>query len=120
VAELADIDKADDRPPYRQIAAALREAIAAGRLAPGDRLPSESELVTRYDVARMTARQAIQELKTEGLVVSEHGRGVFVRSAPVVRGWPRSASLAAIASAARRRSRSRPRRPAMRRASVRR
>jgi DNA-binding GntR family transcriptional regulator len=34
----------------------------------------------------MTVRQAIQELKTEGLVTSEHGRGVFVRAAaPVVR-----------------------------------
>lgn len=83
--QLATLDKADDRPPYRQIAAALREAIKLGRLAPGDRLPSESELVDRYGVARMTARQAIQELRTEGLVVSEHGRGVFVRSVPVVR-----------------------------------
>lgn len=83
--ELAALDKADDRPPYRQIAAALREAIKLGRLVPGDRLPSESELVDRYGVARMTARQAIQELRTEGLVVSEHGRGVFVRSVPVVR-----------------------------------
>lgn len=82
---LAEIDKADERPPYRQIAAALREAIKLGRLAPGDRLPSEAELVERYGVARMTARQAIHELKTEGLVVSEHGRGVFVRSVPVVR-----------------------------------
>lgn len=83
--QLGEIDKADDRPPYRQIAAALRAAIAAGQLVAGDRLPSESELVERYGVARMTARQAIQELRTEGLVVSEHGRGVFVRSAPVVR-----------------------------------
>lgn len=83
--QLGEIDKADDRPPYRQIAAALRAAIAAGQLVAGDRLPSESELVERYGVARMTARQAIQELRTEGLVVAEHGRGVFVRSAPVVR-----------------------------------
>ncbi|MGH3937556.1 MAG: GntR family transcriptional regulator [Pseudonocardiaceae bacterium] len=83
--DLAAIDKTDERPPYRQIAAALREAIKLGRLAAGDRLPSESELVERYGVARMTARQAIQELRTEGLVVSEHGRGVFVRSVPVVR-----------------------------------
>jgi len=83
--QLAGIDKADDRPPYRQTAAALREAINLGRLSSGDRLPSESELVKRYGVARMTVRQAIQELKTEGLVVSEHGRGVFVRSVPVVR-----------------------------------
>lgn len=83
--ELAAIDKSDDRPPYRQIAAALRDAIQHGRLGPGDKLPSESELVDRYGVARMTARQAIQALKSEGLVVSEHGRGVFVRAAPVVR-----------------------------------
>jgi GntR family transcriptional regulator len=85
VVEPGGIDKADERPPYRQIAAALRESINLGRLAPGNRLPSESELVERYGVARMTARQAIQELRTEGLVVAEHGRGVFVRSAPVVR-----------------------------------
>lgn len=83
--QLPRIDRSDERPPYRQIAGALREAINLGRLAPGDRLPSESELSQRYGVARMTARQAIQALKSEGLVVSEHGRGVFVRAAPVVR-----------------------------------
>jgi GntR family transcriptional regulator len=85
VIELTTIDTTDERPPYRQIAAALREAIRLGRLAPGDRLPSESELVQHYGVARMTVRQAIQDLKVEGLVVSEHGRGVFVRGTPVVR-----------------------------------
>ena len=83
--ELATIDATDERPPYRQIAAALREAIKLGRLAPADQLPSESELVQHFSVARMTVRQAIQELKVEGLVVSEHGRGVFVRGIPVVR-----------------------------------
>lgn len=82
---LAQLDRSDDRSPYLQIAAALREAINLGRLGPGDRLPSESELTQHYGVARMTARQAIQELKSEGLVMSEHGRGVFVRAAPVVR-----------------------------------
>ena len=82
---LGQIDRTDDRPPYAQIAAALREAINVGRFGPGDRLPSESELTQHYGVARMTVRQAIQELKTEGLVTSEHGRGVFVRAVPVVR-----------------------------------
>jgi GntR family transcriptional regulator len=38
-----------------------------------------------YDVARMTVRNALQVLQTEGLIVSEHGRGVFVRSRPPVR-----------------------------------
>ncbi len=82
---LGQLDRTDDRPPYAQIAAALREAINLGRFGPRDRLPSESELTQHYGVARMTVRQAIQELKTEGLVTSEHGRGVFVRAAPVVR-----------------------------------
>jgi len=85
VIPLPQLDRSDDRSPYLQIAAALRDAINLGRLGPDDKLPSESELTEHYGVARMTARQAIQELKTEGLVMSEHGRGVFVRSAPVVR-----------------------------------
>jgi GntR family transcriptional regulator len=85
VIQLGQLDRTDDRAPYVQIAAALREAINLGRLGPGDRLPSESELTQHYGVARMTVRQAVNELKTEGLVTSEHGRGVFVRSAPVVR-----------------------------------
>jgi len=85
VIPLPQIDRSDDRSPYLQIAAALREAIHLGQFGPGARLPSERELTQHYGVARMTARQAIGELKTEGLVMSEHGRGVFVRSAPVVR-----------------------------------
>jgi GntR family transcriptional regulator len=84
--QLGVIDRQDDRPPYRQIADQLRAVIDGGHLHPGDRLPSEAELTKHYGVARMTARQAIQELRTEGRVVAEHGRGVFVRlPAPVRR-----------------------------------
>jgi GntR family transcriptional regulator len=56
-----------------------------GVLQPGDRLPSESELIRHYDVARMTVRQAMQELRAEGRVLAEQGRGVFVRPAAPVR-----------------------------------
>jgi GntR family transcriptional regulator len=83
--QLGAIDRADDRPPYRQIAAMLRDAIHAGKIGPGERLPSEAELIDHFGVARMTVRQAIQDLKGEGLVVAEHGRGVFVRPMPPVR-----------------------------------
>jgi GntR family transcriptional regulator len=83
--DLGVIDRADDRPPYRQIAADLRRLIASGKLTPSAKLPSESELIEHYGVARMTVRQALQELRGEGLVVAEHGKGVFVRSAPPVR-----------------------------------
>ncbi len=82
---LGALDRASDRPPFRQIADDLRSAIERGELQPGDRLPSEAKLMKHYDVARMTARQAVQELRGEGRVVAEQGRGVFVRQAPPVR-----------------------------------
>ena len=83
--QLGTVDRRDDRPPFRQIADQLRAAIERGELRPGDRLPSEATLIQHYGVARMTVRQAIQELRTEGLVVAEHGRGVFVRQPAPVR-----------------------------------
>lgn len=83
--QLDQIDRADDKPPYRQIAIMLREAISSGQLSAGERLPSEAALISHFGVARMTVRQAVQELRSEGLVISEHGRGVFVRPAPPIR-----------------------------------
>lgn len=85
VLRLGRVDREDDRPPYRQIAAMLRAAIESGDLAPEEKLPSEAALIEHFGVARMTVRQALQELRGEGLVVSEHGRGVFVRPMPPVR-----------------------------------
>lgn len=79
------IDIASDRAVYRQIADHLRQEIASGRLAPGDRLPSESQLIARYGKSRVTVRRALALLVTEGLVVADHGRGWFVRRRPPVR-----------------------------------
>lgn len=83
--QLGHIDRADDKPPYRQIASMLRDAISSGQLGAGERLPSEAALIEHFGVARMTVRQAVQDLRAEGLVISEHGRGVFVRPAPPIR-----------------------------------
>jgi GntR family transcriptional regulator len=83
--QLGAIDRTSDRPPFRQIADHLRDAITSGELPPGERLPSEAELIRHYGVARMTVRQALQELRNEGRVVAEHGRGVFVRQPAPVR-----------------------------------
>lgn len=66
-------------PAYRQIANELRRVIIDHQLQPGTKLPSETELVARFDVARMTAREALRVLKAEGVVRSEQGRGVFVQ-----------------------------------------
>ncbi|MEV0314542.1 GntR family transcriptional regulator [Nonomuraea fuscirosea] len=79
------VDPTSDRAVFRQIADHLRTAIRAGRLEAGQKLPSEAELMEHYGVARMTVRQAVQELKSEGLAVAEHGRGVFVRARPPVK-----------------------------------
>lgn len=83
--QLGQIDRSDDKPPYRQIAGMLRDAISSGQLIAGERLPSEAALIDHFGVARMTVRQAVQDLRAEGLVISEHGRGVFVRPAPPIR-----------------------------------
>ena len=68
------------QPKYRRIADALRAGIEAGEYGPGERLPGENDLMTAYDVARMTARQALGVLQNEGLVEARKGAGVFVRT----------------------------------------
>ena len=69
----------EKRLPSRRIADDLRTEIGSGDLAPGAKLPSERDLAARYGTARNTAREAISILQSEGLVVAQHGRGVFVR-----------------------------------------
>src|SRR6266516_7512963 len=73
------IDSADSRPPYRQVADRLRDAISRGELRPGDKLPSVRELSSRYGITHVTADQALKVLKAEGLVDVQPGRGTFVR-----------------------------------------
>ncbi|MGW6624050.1 GntR family transcriptional regulator [Nocardia sp. NPDC055002] len=74
-----ELDPDDPRPPYQQVANALRAAILTRTLIPGEKLPSGPQLAERYGVARMTIQQAIRLLRDEGLVVSRQGSGVFVR-----------------------------------------
>ena len=63
--------------PWRQIHALLRAQIEDGRLAPGDRLPSITDLSQTYEVALTTVRKALDALKAEGLVVTSP-MGTFV------------------------------------------
>jgi len=65
---------------YAQIVSQVEQAIADGRLAPGDRLPPERELAAEHGVSRMTVRQALQTLESRGLLRRSIGRsgGSFV------------------------------------------
>ncbi|MER6614136.1 GntR family transcriptional regulator [Streptomyces xantholiticus] len=65
---------------YQQVAAAIREAILSGEFAPDSLLPSEAQLMNRYEVSRPTVRNAIAALRAEGLIDVRHGKGSFVRS----------------------------------------
>ncbi|MEV5741599.1 GntR family transcriptional regulator [Microbispora rosea] len=76
---MMSLDPDDPRPPYQQVANALRAAILTKKLQPGEKLPSGTELAKKYGVARMTVQQAIRVLRDENLVVSRQGSGVFVR-----------------------------------------
>lgn len=64
-------------PLYIQLKEMLQNAIQDGTFAPGSRLPSERELAERYEVSRMTARQALQLLAHEGLTYSRVGKGTY-------------------------------------------
>ena len=67
-------------PPakYQQIADRLRDQIDSGALQPGERLPSEPDLVRQFDASRNTVRLALALLTNQGLVVTRQGLGTFV------------------------------------------
>jgi DNA-binding GntR family transcriptional regulator len=67
-------------PRARRVYVALRDRIARGDLAAGEKLPPHIELATAYGVAPLTMRQVLARLEEEGLVVREHGRGTFVHA----------------------------------------
>ena len=64
---------------YQQIADRLRDQIASGVFGPGERLPSEPDLVEEYQASRNTVRLAIALLTNQGLVVTRQGLGTFVQ-----------------------------------------
>ena len=86
------LDHDADVPLGVQIDWAIRAAITAGRLRPGDRLPALRELAADLGVNHNTLRAAVAKLERGGLLESRHGAGTFVaagaaghtRQAPLV------------------------------------
>jgi GntR family transcriptional regulator len=72
------IDKNAATPLYIQIQEDIYEQVRSGMLAPGARVPSEIDLVNRFQVSRMTARRALDDLVNRGVLFRQQGKGTFV------------------------------------------
>jgi DNA-binding GntR family transcriptional regulator len=68
---------------YTSVKDLLLDRIEHGDLAVGDVIPSEVQLGAAFAVSRLTVRQALYELRVEGYVIREKGRGTFVRRSAV-------------------------------------
>lgn len=68
----------DPAPLYLRLQSAIREAVGAGRLSPGDALPPERELAAELGISRVTVRKALAGLVDAGLLMQRRGSGTFV------------------------------------------
>ncbi|MBS4210147.1 GntR family transcriptional regulator [Bacillus sp. FJAT-50079] len=74
------IDKQSKLPLHFQIYEDIKGKIESKKLQAGDKIPSEKELQTLYDVSRITVRRAIHDLENEGFVKKSQGKGTIVCS----------------------------------------
>jgi len=68
-----------------RLAERLGQEIDAGRLRPGDRLPTEQRLADAHGVSRTVVREAVHQLQSRGLLRSRQGSGVYVTAPPAAR-----------------------------------
>ncbi|WOF24354.1 GntR family transcriptional regulator [Microbacterium betulae] len=80
---LIRIDPTREEPVFAQLAASIRADAVAGRVKPGDRLPSAKEVAGSLGVNLHTVLHAYQELRDEGLIDMRRGRGAVVTDAAV-------------------------------------
>ncbi len=72
------VNPAGELSIYRQIMRQITEAIAGGRLQPGDKLPSHRDLAEQLVIAPLTVKKAYDELEAGGYIETQRGRGTFV------------------------------------------
>jgi len=74
-------------PKHERVRQTLSDAIASGRYEPGQRLPSESELVKTFGASRPTVNRALRELQLAGIIERRAGSGSYVRADTTARGY---------------------------------
>ena len=79
VSSSEEIDRESFEPAYNQLANILRRKVAAGEYRPGERLPSEAELCSQYQVSNITARRAIKILVEHEIAETRKGHGTFLK-----------------------------------------
>lgn len=72
------IKKDSHIPIYYQIETEIKKLAETKDLKPGDLIPSEREFAEKYEVSRMTVRQAVNNLVNEGILVRRWGKGTFI------------------------------------------
>ena len=85
---MTDIDRweldMDAGPIYLQIGIRVREQLARGDLAPGEKLPSARDLAARLSVNPNTVAHAFERLEADGVIETKRGLGTFIREdAPI-------------------------------------
>ncbi len=85
------------QPAYRQIADDLRRQIADGGYDLGAALPSTARLMEMYNVSNTAVRAAIRELQSEGVLIGQPGKGVFVARKPSEAAIDMSTQVATLA-----------------------
>lgn len=78
------VDPQSSEPLFQQIVNRVKQAVAVGRLKPGDRLPSVRELAKELVINPNTIARAFRELEGEGITLSRRGSGTFVAERKVV------------------------------------
>lgn len=76
------IEAIEPRRLYRQVADQLRQLIASGEFANGERLPTERELADQLGISRPTVREALIALEVEGRIRIRVGSGIYVTGSP--------------------------------------
>lgn len=80
-----DLHKASTTPLFEQVKEDISEKIKSGEYIAGHKIPTESELIEKYDVSRITIRRAIEELCKEGVLIKKQGKGTFVQEKRIFR-----------------------------------
>lgn len=80
------VNPSGEIPIFRQIIRQITDAVAGGKAAPGERLPSHRELASHLVIAPLTVKKAYDELERAGLITTVRGKGTFVSATPPVTG----------------------------------